>query len=264
MDVTVYFPKNVNEAAKVIEEGVARKKLTIILGKCSVEYEGRSESRLTEGERIIMIKEDGAFLVHRPIGYSPVNWQPDTSAIHVRILDNGSLEVSAYRQRPREIVKVVFSDIKAIIVGKLVDTGEFVMYLDEKEIRDLLFEKPDLLENGLRFVEKEKRLPVGSIDLFGYDKNSRPVIVEIKRVTASKEAVIQLYRYVESYSKVYGVKPRGLLVAPSFTPTAIETLNKLGLEYRTINIQKLWEIKKQMTKGKLVGGKTILEYLKGK
>lgn len=264
MDIKVYFPRDMGEAAKIIEESVGKRRLIVIFGKCSVDYEGRSESRLTEGERLIIIKEDGAFLVHRPTGYSPVNWQPDTSAIRVRVLDDGILELTAYRLKPREIVRVLFSEINTIISGKLVDAGEFVMYMDESEIRDLLYERPDLLEEGMKFIEKEKRLPAGSVDLFGYDKNKRPVIVEIKRVTASKDAVLQLYRYVESYMKSYGVKPRGILVAPSLTQSAIEAANKLGLEYKQVNIQKLWEIKKQIYGSRLHAGRTLLEFLKEK
>ena len=90
------------------------------------------------------------------------------------------------------------------------------------------------------------------------------MIVEIKRVTASKDAVLQLYRYVESYMKSYGVKPRGILVAPSLTQSAIEAANKLGLEYKQVNIQKLWEIKKQIYGSRLHAGRTLLEFLKEK
>ena len=249
------------EAASLIKKGVASKATVIVLGKCSVDYIGRSESRLTEGERIIIIKEDGAFLVHRPQGHSPVNWQPETSAIEVRETDLG-LEITAVRRSPREIVSVFLPSIYFVMAVKLKDKGEFIMYLDEHEIRDLLFEKPELLEEGLTIVEKEKRIQSNLIDLFGYDKQGRPVIIEIKRVTASKDAVLQLYRYVGLYHKYYGVKPRGILVAPQITQAAIESIEKLGLEYKAINIQKLWNLKKNLMKKRSIEGRSLLDYLK--
>ncbi len=249
---------NPEELVEELRNAISKRMLIIIVGKCSVDYIGRSESRLTEGERLIIIKQDGAFLVHRPTGHSPVNWQPDTSYIDVRQTDRG-IEIIAFRRKPREIVRVLLSSIDFIGYGKLVDPGEFVMYLDELEIRDILYEHPEVIEEGLRFTEKEKKLDVGSIDLFGYDRSGRPVIVEIKRVTASREAVYQLLRYVESYQKAYGVRPRGILVAPQFTSSATEALERLGLEYRYINIQKLWSMKK---KGIVESrGRSILEFL---
>lgn len=260
--VVSVFPRDLKEAAEVIKKGIQQRHVVVIIGRCSIEYEGRSESRLSEGERLIIIKEDGAFIVHRPTGYAPVNWQPNTSAIRVEPM-GGMLVITAIRSSPREVVRVFFSEVKLVVSGRLVDTGEFIMYLDEHEIRDLLYEEPWIIEEGLRIVEKEKKLPIGSIDLFGYDSKGNPVIIEVKRVTASRDAVIQLYRYVGSYAKNYGVKPRGILVAPALTQKAVETAEKLGLEYKIVSIQKLWRMKKEKKTG-VSGEKSILEYFKKK
>lgn len=254
----IYKPRNFEMIIGELKKAISNRMLTVIIGKCSVDYIGRSESKLTEGERLIIIKQDGSFLVHRPTGHSPINWQPTTSYIDIRLVDHG-LEIIAFRRKPREIVKVILSSIDFIAYGKLVDHGDFVMYLDEHEIRDLLFEHPEIIEGGLRFVEREKKLNGDSIDLFGYDHRGKPVIVEIKRVTATREAVRQLYRYVEAYQKLYGTRPRGILAAPQFTTSAIEALDRLGLEKKEINIFKLWSMKKRIIEeGK---GRSILEFL---
>lgn len=259
MESTVLIePKDLNEVAKVVREGIAKKNVVIIIGCCSIDYEGRGESRLSEGERLIIIKEDGAFIVHRPTGYAPVNWQPNTSTIRVDV-QGDNMVITAIRSSPREILRIHLSSVKIVVSCKLIDSGEFIKYLDEGEIRDLIYEKPWIIEEGLKIVEKEKKLPTGSIDLFGYDSRGNPVIIEVKRVTASRDAVIQLYRYVETYAKNYGVKPRGILVAPSLTQKAIEAIEKLGLEYKTINIQKLWRMKKE-AKHKTLRGHHTLDY----
>ena len=247
---------SLSEYVEVLRKSIQRKELLIIIGECSVDYTGRSESRLTSGERIVIIKQDGALLIHRPTGYSPVNWQPTTTIIEAKD-HSGKLVLTAIRDKPREIVNIYFNRIEMIIHGKLVDRGEFVMYMDELDMRDILFEHPELIEEGLRIKEKEKQVDGGSIDLFGYDKDNRPVIIELKRVTAGREAVLQLYNYVKAYMDKTGVKPRGILVAPSFTSSAIEALNRLKLEWKEIDLRKLWALKKERE----VKHTSILKYL---
>lgn len=250
---------NLNTLDDIVNElrkAIVNKELIIIIGNCSVDYVGRSESRLTEGDRLVIIKQNGALIIHRPEGYSPVNWQPETSIIEVKSTGD-KLVLTAIRDKPREIVNVYFSKIHTVIHGKLVDYGEFVKYLDELTMRDLLFENSDLIEKGLKIIEKEKQVDQGSIDLFGYDQRGKPVIIELKRVTATREAVYQLYSYVQSYVEKTSVKPRGILVAPSFTASAIEALSKLGLEWREIDLKKLWSLKRE----KEIKHESILKYM---
>ncbi len=229
----------IDKAVEVLRKAIASREVIIIVGRCIVDYEGRSRSRLTAGERIVIIKPDGSLLVHRPTGYKPVNWQPDSKIMEAGLKDN-MLYIKSIREKPRETVTIFFDEIKLIYTGKLVDPGEFVMYLDEHEIRDILYEHPEVLEEGLRITEKEKPIGIGYIDLFGIDSKNNPVIIEIKRVTASREAVHQLYQYVLEYAKKTGKRPRGILVAQSFTKNAIEALRRLGLEWKEISLQKLW------------------------
>ena len=61
------------------------KKYTIvIIGSCKVIYEGRASSTLDYGERIVILKQDGSTLIHRPTGYKPVNWQPSGASIKIK------------------------------------------------------------------------------------------------------------------------------------------------------------------------------------
>ena len=92
------------EAAMLIEKAFAQRRTLVVAGKCHVHYVGRATSRLELGERLLIIKSDGSLLVHRPIGYEPVNWQPAGSIFHVEIKSDG-LEVHGVRQKPRESVK---------------------------------------------------------------------------------------------------------------------------------------------------------------
>ena len=254
MYLRTYSSGNLEEFVEVLRSAVARKSLIVVFGECRVDYEGRAASRLEVGERIVIIKQDGALLVHRPQGYSPVNWQPSTSIIEVTYKPSIGLVIHAVRDKPREYVTIVFTRIDLIVTGELIDHADFTMYLEERDMRDILVENPWIIEDGLRVLEVEKPVGDGYVDIYAVDKSNRRVLVELKRITATREAALQLYRYIEEYRKEYSETPRGILVAPSFAPTALETLTRLGLEYKYVDLKKMWELyKKKITR------KTTLE-----
>lgn len=245
MPLETYSNIGLEELASVLKSAIARRSLVVVFGECRVDYEGRAASRLEPGERVVIIKRDGALLVHRPHGYSPVNWQPSTATIEVAFKPGIGLLIHAVRDRPREYLTIVFTRVDLVVVGDLVDHGEFTMYLEERDMRDVLVENPWLIEDGLRILEVEKPVGDGYVDIYALDASGRHVLVELKRVTATREAVLQLYKYVETYKKERGETPRGILVAPSFAPTALETLAKLKLEYRYVDLKKLWGLLKK-------------------
>jgi RecB family endonuclease NucS len=258
MPLRTYSGLGLESLAETLKSAVARRELVVIFGECRVDYEGRAASRLELGERVVIIKQDGAVLVHRPQGYSPVNWQPSTSVIEVAFKPSIGLVVHAVRDKPREYLTVVFTRVDLVAVGDYTDQAEFTMYLEERDVRDILVENPWIIEDGLRLLEVEKPIGDGYVDIYGVDKSSRHVLVELKRITATREAALQLYKYVEDYKREHRETPRGILVAPSFAPTALETLTRLGLEYRYVDLKKLWELYKKKTTRKT----TLHEFLK--
>jgi len=253
-----YSGLGLENLVETLKSAVNRRELIVIFGECRVDYEGRAASRLELGERVVIIKQDGAVLVHRPQGYSPVNWQPSTSVIEVTFKPNIGLVVHAVRDKPREYLTVVFTRVDLVAVGEYTDQAELTMYLEERDMRDILVENPWIIEDGLRVLEVEKPIGDGYVDIYGVDKSSRHVLVELKRITATREAALQLYKYVEDYKREHREMPRGILVAPSFAPTALETLTRLGLEYRYVDLKKLWDLYKKKTTKKT----TLHEFLK--
>ncbi|MEM1642423.1 MAG: endonuclease NucS [Desulfurococcaceae archaeon] len=252
MKSEILVEPELEDVLQFIRRALLEKSTVVIIGECSVDYEGRGSSRLERGERIVVIKQDGAMLVHRPTGYSPVNWQPSTSVIEVTYKPEVGLLLHGVRDSPREYLTITFSKVYYAIARKLVDKAEFVMYVDENVMRDTIAENPWIIEEGLEVLEVEKPVGDGYVDIYAMDKHKRRVLIELKRVTATREAVLQLYKYVEAYRREHGVTPRGILVAPSFSPTALETLHRLGLEYRYVDLRKIWELvkKKQVKRAK--------------
>ncbi|MCY0868349.1 MAG: endonuclease NucS [Desulfurococcus sp.] len=241
-DLVVLEKPSSPQLPDLLRKAVREGRLVIVIGECSVEYEGRGASRLGSGERILVIKQDGSVLLHRPTGYSPINWQPSSSTIEVWSSDDTALRVLSVRSKPREVLDVSFTRVDLVVIAGLKDKAEYTMYLDEAEMKSIIVRHPEIVEPGFRVVEDEKKLEAGQADIYGLDKNGNPVIVELKRVTASREAVLQLYSYVESYESKYGRRPRGILVAPSFSPSALEALHRLKLEYKRVDPRELYKL----------------------
>jgi len=229
------------DASKVIEDAISRRKALIIVGNCWVDYKGRASSRLEPGERILIIKEDGSLLVHRSIGYEPVNWQPP-GCIFKTNMEKDLLHIQAVRRKPRESLRIYFNKIYLISVLRLVDRGIFSLYASEEDMQKAILIKPSLIEEGLKLITYEKKVEPGFIDIYGIDKKGRLVIIEIKRKTAGKEAALQLAKYVESVKRSTNRKIRGILVAPSIAKGVQRLLISLGLEFKRLDPKKCAEI----------------------
>jgi RecB family endonuclease NucS len=217
-----------------MEKALAQRRTIIVAGNCHVHYSGRARSTLEPGERLLIIKEDGSLLVHRPTGYEPVNWQPPGSVFHVQTKPD-ELEVHGIRQKPRESVRVNFNSIYMVSVLSLTDSGEFLLHATENDMHRAIMLKPELLEEGFKPISWEKKVEPGFVDIYGEDKNGRLVIVEVKRKTASKEAALQLAKYVEPIKAKVNREVRAVLVAPSLGKDVQRMLITLGLEYKALD-----------------------------
>lgn len=232
------------EAAAVIGNAFVQRKTLIVAGKCSVRYLGRAKSTLEPGERLLIIKEDGSLLVHRPVGYEPVNWQPPGSIFHVQTKAE-AMEVNAVRQKPRENVRVIFTEVFMVSVLSLVDSGEFSLFASERDMHKAILLKPSLLEEGFKPISYEKKVEPGFVDVYGVDKEGRLVVVEVKRKTVGKNAVLQLSRYIDAIKGKAGRELRGVLVAPSLGKDVQRLLVTLGLEFKALDPKKCADILKK-------------------
>jgi RecB family endonuclease NucS len=238
------------EAKTAIEKALAQRRTIIVAGKCKVLYSGRAKSTLDPGERILIIKEDGSLLIHRPVGYEPVNWQPAGSVFHIRTKANG-FEVHAVRQKPRENVHIFFYEVFMVSALSLDDSGVFSLHASEKEMHKAILLNPSLLEEGFKPISYEKKVEPGFVDVFGVDKNGQLVVVEVKRKTAGKEAVLQLAKYIDAIRNEVDRELRGVLVAPSLAKGAHRLLITLGLEFKVLNPKKCAKMLKRAEIAKL-------------
>jgi len=237
----VVVDPDLTQALGIFREGVESRRFILLIGSCSVDYRGRAESKLGSGERLLLVKSDGAVLVHRAVGYEPVNWQPGGSYFKTEITDEG-LVVQAIRRKPREILTLTFSSISLAVNLALADDAEFLMYASEEDMQKAILKRPSLIEAGLQPITYEKKVEPGFVDVFGVDRNGKLVVIEIKRKTATRDAALQLASYVESVRTTSSRDVRGILVAPNLAKETQKLCAALNLEYKLLDPRKCIEL----------------------
>ncbi|MCK4439380.1 endonuclease NucS [Candidatus Bathyarchaeota archaeon] len=247
---TVLVKPSVKEAANAINAAVSQRRTILVIGNCWVHYSGRASSKLEPGERILIIKEDGSLLVHRSVGYEPVNWQPPGCIFHIQAKDN-ALEIHAVRRKPAESVKVFFDEIHMVSALSLVDSGEFSLYASEEDMQKAVLLEPSLVEEGFKPISYEKKVEPGFVDVYGVDKNGNLVVVEIKRKTAGNDAALQLAKYVDAIKSKVNREVRGILVAPNIAKGVQRLLATLQLDFKALDPQKCAGILKRSKTRKL-------------
>lgn len=245
MVLSIKVKPSIAEAADVLEKAFRSRSFVLVIGRCRVDYEGRASSTLGWGERVAMVKQDGSVLVHRPTGYEPVNWQPPKCLVKARLEDSGGLTISASRSQPRETVLMEFQEITCAVTGSLEDSGEFALYVTEEQMKQALLVAPDLVEVGLKPLVQEKSLgEAGFTDIYAEDKDGNLVVIEIKRVPASKDALMQLKRYLDTIRKGTDRTLRGIVVAPELRKSAQPLLHSLRLEFVRLAPEKCFNVLK--------------------
>jgi hypothetical protein len=241
-----------NEAADSLDGALRARKLVLLIGECKVDYDGRASSTLEWGERLTIIKQDGSVLVHRPTGYEPINWQPPKCLVRVTLLDNGGLMLIASRSQPRETVSIEYRSIEFTITTDLKDTAQFFLHVTEEQMKQAILASPELVEKGLKPLEAEKNLgEAGFTDIYAEDKSGRIVVVEIKRSPASKDAVLQLHRYLETLRGRVDKPLRGIIAAPELRKSAQSTLENSKFEFVQLSPERCFAVLKTMKDMKL-------------
>ncbi len=240
----------IENAADLIKTAVIARKAVILVGKCWVEYKGRASSKLEPGERIVIIKEDGSVLVHRPSGSEPVNWQ-SAGCMFRTSTKSKTLHIRAMRRNPSESLNIYFDHIYLVSVMKLIDSGEFWLHASELDMQQAILLDPSLLEEDFVPIAYEKKVEPGFVDLYGIDKDGRLVVVELKRKTAGRDAALQLAKYVDCVKTVANRNLRGLLVAPRLARGVQTILTTLGLEFKALDPKKCAEVLQRLETRKL-------------
>ena len=169
--------------------------------------------------------------MHTDAQHELVNWQLP-GCTHRVSLENDHLHVQSLRSSPAEQVDITFESILQLSTFELADESTLALEGTEEDLRQRIFDEPDLVEPGFRPLMRERETPAGPVDIYGKDREGTPVIVELKRRRVGPDAAGQLARYVAAVNSDLpaGTTPRGILIAPSVTDRAERLLDSEGLE----------------------------------
>ncbi|HLD75791.1 MAG TPA: endonuclease NucS domain-containing protein, partial [Candidatus Norongarragalinales archaeon] len=188
-------------------------------------------SKLSQGDRLLVIKPDGTFLVHQKSKMNAINYQGPGASVVSECTPEG-LRVKAERQKPmHEVIDVIFRSLQAVHTFAMEDDSNLKLFGSERELSGLLMEDLSVLEKGLKPIQIESHVRTGFADIVARDVQGRLVIVEVKRADAGLDAVTQLARYVKELSSRKNEIVRGILAAPHITGNALTMLHKGGLEF---------------------------------
>jgi RecB family endonuclease NucS len=232
-----------DEVVDAVKAAVRDRGMLTVQARCEVEYEGRTAGHLGPGDRVVMAKPDGTFLVHRPTNHKPVNWMPEGS-LSARVSDGDAVLV-AHRTDPTERVRVRVLEAYGLARFDADDGATYRESGTEAEMHSYIENNPGELEAGLRIVEHERETKYGFVDFYAVDAEGVPVVIEVKRIQATLNHVDQLKRYVGLYEEGgASLTPRGggeaaetnddvrgMLVAPSASERVERTLSDAGLEF---------------------------------
>jgi len=227
-------PEEAQEFIKKYHKGKTKKSMLIVIGDCIIDYRGRARSFLDWGERTVMKKQDGTVLVHRPTLREPVNWQPAGATTRFSVKNNQFI-MNSFHKNPPEKMKINFRNIKLMISTALKDNSDLILSGMEADVVNQIVEDPTMLEEGLRIAKREKQVKSGMIDLYGFDKDHTPVVIEVKRSLANISAVHQLRMYVSDIkSDVEEANVRGILCAPKIPDMVKKLLDDYNLEWQEV------------------------------
>lgn len=229
------------ETLELIEDAFSKRAFLILISCCRVKYEGRAVSRLGLGDRALIIKADGSFLIHQNRNLEPVNWQPPKTKFKTMIKDD-IVYIKGVRRYPNESLEVEIHKtyLVSFFIGEDTKSLELAGY--EEDMADMIFKNPDLIEEGFRPTSREYSTSQGFIDIIGKDKNGNITVLELKSRHAGVNAVKQLKRYLEDFED-HKKFVRGILVAPSITEDARELLEENKMEF--VSLEPPNELKRE-------------------
>ncbi|MCA1748922.1 MAG: endonuclease NucS [Sphingomonadales bacterium] len=150
-----------------------------------------------------------------------------------KIAINGNLRnsLSSYKSAVQKYIRfrqdVELEAARPAIVGRGADecdVEEFEQTFSlERDLQSALRSSITQLEDGLEIIDggAERSVASGRIDILAKDGATNWVVIELKAVKASREAVAQVLAYMGDISLESVAGVRGLLVAPEFDAKAI-------------------------------------------
>jgi RecB family endonuclease NucS len=211
--------------------------MRLLVARCEVRYSGRLNAVLPESTRLLMLKADGSVLVHADAGgYKPLNWMTPPTVIE----DGGdTLVVRKRAGKTEDRLEIRLLEVLSDATHEMGETAALEKDGVERDLQELLAERPDVLGDELRLVRREWPTDIGPVDLMCRDVNDGWVAVEIKRV-GTIDAVEQLCRYLERIRVDPALaETRGILAAQKFKRQAVVLAESRDISCADVDLEVL-------------------------
>ncbi len=213
--------------------------MRLIVARCTASYTGRLTTYLPEGIRLLMIKDDGTFMVWsdgRGSSVKPLNWMTPPVVLE----DGGEILVVRKRAgRSEDRLEIRLLEVLSDVEHEMGEAAALEKDGVERDLQLALAAAPEAIADGLRLVQREWPTDIGPVDLMCRDQADEWVAVEIKRV-GTIEAVEQLGRYLERI-RLDPAKAgcEGILAAQQFKPQAVTLAEARGIRCAEVDLALL-------------------------
>ncbi len=205
---------------------------------CRIRYSGRAEAELDWGDRMIVLKQDNALLIHQPVNGNPINYIKPGAHISV-FREEGCVIIEGAHPQTNDVVLCEVSSVYDAMSRRLEDGRKQLLAGTEADMSDYIRDNPQVISSDFTPLSREEHTKYGFIDVFGHDKQGTLVIVECKRYAASLACVTQLRRYVEKMKELRGTdNVTGVLASPKITPNAQAMLSDWGFSWARVEPPK--------------------------
>jgi len=210
----------------------------LIVARCSIEYTGRSATRLPMGLRLLMFKADGTFMVFCDDGshkVKPLNWMTPPTVIEE---EEGRIVVRKHRGEDR--LEITLAQVLSDVTHAMdFDAARLEKDGVEAHLQVALADAPERCGEGFRLVRREWPTDIGPVDLMCRAEDDDWIAVEIKRV-GTIDAVEQLTRYLERIRLDPAMAGcRGVLAAQVIKPQARILAEARGIDWVEVDLAEL-------------------------
>src|SRR6187397_3179553 len=211
--------------------------MRLIVARCEVAYTGRLTAFLPESTRLLMLKEDGSVLVHADSGgYKPLNWMTPPTVIEETAT---AIIVRKRAGKTEDRLEIRLFEVLSDATHEMGEAAALEKDGVERDLQELLAERPETLGGDLRLVRREWPTDIGPVDLMCRDDADGWVAVEIKRV-GTIDAVEQLARYLERIRLDPALSDcAGVLAAQVVKPQARVLAEARGISWVEVDLAEL-------------------------
>lgn len=219
--------------------------MRLVIATCSVTYSGRLNAHMALAKRLLMVKADGAVLIHSDGGsYKPLNWMSPPATMRVSAPDEHQAEAgikevwTVSATKSDDTLKILISEIHHDSSHELGTDPGLVKDGVEADLQRLLSEQIERLGDGHALIRREHPTPIGPVDILAKGPQGT-VAVELKR-RGDIDGVEQLTRYLELLNRDPLLAPvSGVFAAQQIKPQARTLAEDRGIRCVVLDYEEM-------------------------